>query len=149
MAEDDKLRALIKLIPPATALKEQLEQSIPLETWSGTGDAAIKSVEGLADALLEITKDSYVANLPKEVKEDATDKEKVSFALLIASQLCGFLEGQTGLTNLSGGGRNAMHSHNISTGTEVTIRDIHPSDPEQIEKMLDLTHKALGAKKKD
>jgi hypothetical protein len=105
MAEirDDTLRALIRLIPPARALKEDLEKSIHLELYSGTGDMAVKSFQGLHASVARLTDDPYVEALSMSVPESATDKEKVSLALLAAGQLSAYLEGQTGLVGMGGG----------------------------------------------
>jgi hypothetical protein len=104
MAEirDDTLRALIRLIPPARALKEDLEKSIHLELYSGTGDMAVKSFQGLHASVARLTDDPYVEALSMSVPENATDKEKVSLALLAAGQLAAYLEGQTGLVGMGG-----------------------------------------------
>jgi hypothetical protein len=106
MAEirDDTLRALIRLIPPARALKEDLGRSIHLELYSGTGDMALKSFQGLHASVVRLTDDPYVEALSLSVPENATDKEKVSLALLAAGQLTAYLEGQTGLVGMGGAG---------------------------------------------
>ena len=44
MAETVDLRALISLIPPARALKNDLEASIHTELYEGTGDLAVKKL---------------------------------------------------------------------------------------------------------
>ena len=136
MAEDEKLRSLIRLIPAARALKEQLEKSIHLEIYSGTGDAALKSLQGLQRSISEITGDSYVASLSLEAPQNATDKEKVSLALLIAIQLSAYLEGQTGLVDLSGKSA-AQYAPNIN------IQNVKGLGPDQIDKIMKITEDTL------
>jgi hypothetical protein len=103
---EDRLRGLIRLIPPARALKEDLEQSIHLETFSGTGDLAVRSFQGLQSSIAAIAADPYVSSLTLNVGENATDKEKVSLARLATGQLLAYLEGQTGLVSIGSGRGN-------------------------------------------
>jgi len=98
---------LIRLIPPARALKEDLERSIHLEIYAGTGDLAIKSLNGLLASAATIANDPYLATLTLTAPEPAGDKEKVSLALLAAGQLAAYLEGQTGLVSLGSGKGNS------------------------------------------
>ena len=100
---DDTLRALIRLIPPARALKDDLEKSIHLELYAGIGDLAVHSFQGLQSSVARITNDPYVASLTLRVAPSATDREKVSLVLLAAGQLLAYLEGQTGLVGALGG----------------------------------------------
>lgn len=102
-SSDDTLRALIRLLPPAKALKEDLEKSIHLDLYSGTGDMAVRSFQGLQESVARLTNDPYVASLALNVAPGEGDREKVSVALLAAGQLAAYLEGQTGLVNIGGG----------------------------------------------
>lgn len=104
MAEtrDDTLRALIRLIPPARALKEDLERSLYLEIYAGTGNMAMKSYQELQASVARITDDPYVAALSLDASENATDKEKVSLVRLAAGQLVAYLEGYIGLVGIGG-----------------------------------------------
>lgn len=136
---DDTLRARIRLIPPARALKEELEKSIHLELYSGAGDLAVKSFEGLRASVAKITDDPYVESLSLNVPENATDKEKVSLALLAASQPSAYLEGQTGLVGMGGG------SH-IEIQTAPYIQGVAGVKSEVIEKMLDRSVKSVKGK---
>ncbi len=115
---DDNLRALIRLIPPARALKEDLEKQLHLEMYAGTGDMAVRSFTGLRDSVARFADDPYVEALSVDVPADATDKEKVSLVLLSAGQLAAYLEGQTGLAGMGGGGgghfQYSMNSPNIN-----------------------------------
>ncbi len=106
MAEtrDDTLRALIRLIPPARALKEDLEKSLHLEIYAGTGNMAVKSYQGIQASVARITDDPYAATLSLDVPENATDKEKVSLVRLAAGQLVAYLEGYIGLVGIGGEG---------------------------------------------
>lgn len=132
---DERLRALIRLIPPARALRDDLEKSIHLELYHGTGDLAVKSFQGLHTSIAKITDDPYVATLSLDVPKDATDKEKVSLARLAASQLSTYLEGQTGLVGLGGGG-------NTQIQTAPTIQGIQGLSPEKVDKIIDKAFEA-------
>jgi hypothetical protein len=138
---DDTLRALIRLIPPARALKEDLERSIHLEIYAGTGDLAIRSFNGLQASAAAITNDSYVATLVLTPSDTAGDKEKVSLALLAAGQLAAYLEGQTGLVSLGGGG---SISYRMAPEIHIDGNSV-PSDT--INKMLDIGETALEGKR--
>lgn len=108
MAETVDLRALIRLIPPVRALKDDLEASIHKELYHGTGNFAVKSYNNLHASVSRFIDDPYVESLALEVPEKASDKEKVLLARLAASQLVACLEGQTGLVGLGeGSGSNA------------------------------------------
>jgi hypothetical protein len=112
---DSQLRALIRLLPPARALKDQLEKSLHLETYAGTGDFAIASLRGLHASAARVSDDPYLAALGVQVPEGAGDREKVSLALLAASQLFAYLQGETGIVNLGGGGnQNIQMAPNIN-----------------------------------
>jgi hypothetical protein len=141
---DDTLRALIRLIPPARALKEDLEKSIHLEIYAGTGDLAIRSFNGLQASIAAITNEPYVATLALIASESAGDKEKVSLALLAVGQLTAYLEGQTGLVNLS-----ANRSVSYRTAPEIHICDNSGVSPEALDKMLGIGETALEGKRSD
>ena len=143
MVNDEKLRALIRLIPAARALEGQLEKSIHLEIYGGTGDMAIKSVTGLQSSIAEISQDSYVTSLSLDVHGNATDKEKVSLGLLVVTQLCAYLEGQTGLVG-SGGSGKASHQY----APNVTMNAIQGLKPEQLDKLMDIASVASPKRKK-
>ena len=104
MAETVDLSALIRLIPPARTLRDDLEASIHKELFEGTGDLAVKSYNNLHASVSRFIDDPYVESLALEVPQKASDKEKVLLARLAASQLVACLEGQTGLVGLGGGG---------------------------------------------
>jgi hypothetical protein len=131
---DERLRALIRLIPPARALRDDLEKSIHLELYHGTGDLAVKSFQGLHASIVKITDDPYVASLSLSVPKNATDKEKVSLARLAAGQLAAYLEGQTGLVGMGGGG-------NYHIQTAPIIQAIQGLSPETVDKIVDKAFK--------
>jgi hypothetical protein len=136
--DDSTLRALIRLLPPAQALTEQLEKSIHLEIYAGTGDLAIQSLKGIQSSVAQLTSDPYVAALAPVIPEGAGDKEKVSLALLAAGQLAAYLEGQTGLTG--GGGKRGGGIH-VQTAPQVSITNV-----EGVPNIGEIMEKALGAK---
>lgn len=139
---DDTLRALIRLIPPARALREDLEKSIHLEIYTGTGDMAMKCFSGLQASVVAITNDPYLATLVLTVPETSGEKEKVSLVLLAAGQLAAYLEGQTGLVNLGGGG----NTYNTAPSVHISDNNV---PTETLNKMLDIGEKALESKQAD
>jgi hypothetical protein len=134
--DDSTLRSLIRLLSPAQALTEQLEKSLHLEIYAGTGDLAIQSLKGIQSSVAQLTGDPYVAALAPVVPEGAGDKEKVSLALLAAGQLAAFLEGQTGLA-AGGGGKRGGGIH-VQTAPQVSITNVEgvPNIGEIMEKAL-------------
>ena len=110
MAETVDLRALIRLIPPVRALRDDLDASLHMELYAGTGDLAVKSYNGLHASVTRFTDDPYVKSLALEVSDGANDKEKVSLARLAAGQLAAYLEGQTGLAEGAGSSGNSYYT---------------------------------------
>lgn len=126
MADESTLRALIRLIPAARTLADQLEKSIHLETYNGTGDFAMQSLRGLQQSVAQISNDPLVAGLNPTVPEGAGDREKVSLALLAAGQLVAFLEGQTGLVGIGGSsGGNGNGNISIQKAPAINIANVH------------------------
>jgi len=140
-SSDDSLRALIRLISPASALKEDLEKSIHLDIYAGMGDLAIKSFNGLRASVAAITNEPYIATLALTPSETATDKEKVSLAMLAAGQLTAYLEGQTGLISMGGRERDIVYH----TAPTITISG-NNLPAEAINKMLDIGEKGMTGK---
>ncbi len=132
---DDQLRALIRLIPPARALKNDLEKNIELELCSGTGDMAVQAFNGLHASLSALADSPYVASLALRVPDGANDKEKVSVVLLVASQLLAYLEGETGLAILAGGGEGGNRSYN---SPQIAINNNTGLPATTIDSMLDV-----------
>jgi hypothetical protein len=143
---DDLLRSLIRLLPPARALKEELEKSLTMETFMGTGDMAVRSFQGLQASVASFTNDPYVSSLSIVVPEGANDMEKVSQVNLAAGQLLAYLEGQTGLSGAGGGyGGGGRNQGNITVQKAPTINlsDISGVDSESLARMVALAEKAL------
>jgi hypothetical protein len=136
MAEngENQLRAMIRLIPPARNLKDQLEKSIHLEIYEGTGDFAVQSFRGLLASVARIADDPYVNALDVSVPEGAGDREKVSMALLAAGQLQSYLEGQTGLAASGGGGGN--NAINIQRGV-IQLNDVAGLPPDSFARLFE------------
>ena len=79
---DDTLRAAIRFVPVARALKADLEESIHMENYQGVGDVALRSFRTLQTSIGQITGDSFIVALGADLPDDASDKEKVWQALL-------------------------------------------------------------------
>jgi hypothetical protein len=144
---DDQLRSLIRLIPPARALRDDLERSIHLETFMGTGDMAIRSFQGLQASVARIIDDPYAATISLSVPEGANDQEKVSLVRLAAGQLVAYLEGQTGLAGSGGGGYgNKGGNITIQKAPTVTFSAITGVDSEALKKMVEMGSEAMKHK---
>ena len=109
MAETVDLNALIRLISPARALKNDLEGSIHMGLYEGTGDWAVKSYNNLHASVSRLIDDPYVESLALEAPEKANDREKVLLARLASSQLVAYLEGHTGLVGQGGGSSGSTY----------------------------------------
>ncbi len=137
---DDTLRDLIRLIPPARALKKDLEKSLHLEFYPGTGDLAVRSYKGLHASVSKLTDDPYVEAISMSVPEKATDKEKVALVLLAVGQLLAYLEGQTGLVD-TGGTDGPVH---IVTAPQ--IMNVSGLSRGGVDKVVDMAAKVLKDK---
>ncbi len=148
---DGTLRALIRLIPPARALKEDLENSINLELHEGSGDLAVRSLNGLQASVVRITADPYVETLALDPIEEADDKQKVSQALLAAGQLVAYMEGQTGLAGA--GGRSGNYSVQTAPITNISFMagntNLNGVPPETIDKAMSTFEEALKGQQVD
>ena len=133
MAETVDLNALIRLIPPARALKKDLEESIHTELYEGTGDMAVKSYNNLHSSVSRLIDDPYVESLVLDAPEKANDREKVLLARLASSQLVAYLEGQTGLVGQGGGSSgNSYYAGPVINGP------INSMSGETLEKLIGL-----------
>jgi len=117
---DDSLRGLIRLIPPARSLKQDLEKSLHLETWPGTGDMAIRMFQGLHGSVAALTNNPFVQSLELAAPTGAGDKEKVAMASLAAGQLLAYLEGEMGIVASGGGGQSFQTAPKITIGGPLT-----------------------------
>jgi hypothetical protein len=107
----EDLRALIRLIPPLRALRDDVEQSLHLETFEGTGDLAVRSFRGLQASIARITEDPYVEGLTLDIVDGMKDKHKLSQVMLASGQLLAYLEGQTGVSGGGHPGRSHVHTY--------------------------------------
>ena len=128
MAETVDLSALIRLIPPARAMKNDLEASLHMELYDGTGDIAVKSYNNLHASVSRFIDDPYVKSLALEVPEEASDKEKVLLVRFASGQLVACLESQTGLAGV-GSGSNSYYTAPVFNGS---ISDINNETLERI-----------------
>jgi hypothetical protein len=137
---DGNLRTLIRLIPPARALRDSVEKNIEMELYSGTGAMAVQTYGGLWTNVAALDDSPYVASLALEIHDGIGEQEKASLVLLAANQLLAYLEGQTGLVGLGeGGGNRSYNSPNTS------INNIKGLPSGTVDSMLDI---AAGGKKK-
>ncbi|HEY3266610.1 MAG TPA: hypothetical protein VGM37_06765 [Armatimonadota bacterium] len=147
MENEGRLRALIQLIPPARALRDDLDQSLHLETYGGIGDAALSTLEGLRASIARITDDPFVATLTVAPLQTAGDKEKVALARLTAGQLLAYLEGQTGL---SGSGGNGGGTHiNIQRAPVINLSNVRGVASDVLERVMGMGAKPKGKGEKE
>ncbi len=134
MNEDSVLRPLIRLIPPARSLREEVEKSIHLELYNGSGDMAVRSYEGLHESVAKLAADSpYVRGLKLFVPEGSNDREKMSLVLLASSQLLAYLEGETGI---SANGNGRADRFEVQTAPRIELTDVHGLAPEALERIV-------------
>src|SRR5436309_7437744 len=112
---EDRLRDLIRLIPPARALKENLEESIHMERYVG-GGPAVKLYQGLHSTITALTTDPYLATLALDLPGDATDEQKTLSVHMATGQLLAFLEGQIGIVGIG-----AQNERRIQMAPKVAI----------------------------
>ncbi|MEW6755378.1 MAG: hypothetical protein AB1505_31010 [Candidatus Latescibacterota bacterium] len=131
--DDTQLRQLIRLIMPARALRAELEKALGLEIYEGVANAGVRTYRGLHRSVAAIVDDPYVAALALDEASGSTDQQKVAEIGLLAAQLLAYLEAQTGLVGIGGGG----DSH-VQYGTHVVIQGINAVPPSTVDKMLDV-----------
>ncbi|HVU12171.1 MAG TPA: hypothetical protein VHD90_12880 [Phototrophicaceae bacterium] len=135
----DDLRALIRLIPPMRALQDELEKSIPLETYEGTGNLAVRSFQGLQQSVYTITEEPYVAALGINLDEGATERQLIAQVSLAVGQLIAYVEGQTGVAGLTL--RPAPH---IQTAPTITLNmDSFQGSPEETDRIMRTLDRAI------
>lgn len=134
-----ELRALIRLIAPLRALREDVEKSIHLELHTGAGDLAVRSYRGLRDSVAAITDDPYVHSLEFEVDEGARDRQKMSLVMLASGQLLAYIEGQTGLTGLTSAPRG---SYSVQTAPNIHV-DVGDVMGGEVDRVMDMVGNAL------
>lgn len=133
---DDKLRQLIRLIPPARALRDELEKTLGLETYEGVAAAAIRTYRGLQASVAANSDDPYVATLTLEAPSGTTDRQKVAEVNLLAAQLVAYLEGQTGLVGFGQGGDSA---NDVQYAPRINIDHINGVPASTIDRMLEVS----------
>ena len=97
----DTLRAALRFLPVARALKADLEESIHTENYQGIGDVALRSFRNVQTSIGQITGDTFIVTLGSDLPDDASDKEKVWQALLAVDQLVAYLGPQAGFPSES------------------------------------------------
>jgi hypothetical protein len=140
---EDTLRTLIRMIPAARTLRDDLEKSLMMDTYQGTGNAALSTCKGLLDCVATITGDEYIKNLVTVAPPETPEKDKVAIARLTAGQILAYLEGQTGLPSQMGGGESSIK---IQKAPNINMGSIHGMTSEAIGEMMGMM---LGRKEKE
>lgn len=124
----DTLRAAIRFVPVARALKADLEESIHTENYQGIGDVALRSFRTLQTSIGQITGDPFIAALGSDLPDDASDKEKVWQALLAVDQLVAYLGPQAGFPSES----QMVQDRRFQNYKQLTIGSITGAKAEKI-----------------
>lgn len=124
-SENDNLRALIRMLPPARALRQELKAVIAAETFDGVGRLAVRNFTGLLNSVMSLTDDgTYLDTLNVEPSPNGgtADKEQVMAVLFSLSQLIAYLEGQIGLPASGGEEVSTDNRSYITNDNSVDMR---------------------------
>ena len=135
----EELRGLIRLIPAARALQEEVEKSVHLEMFDGTSDLAVRSFHGLQQSVYQITEDPYIEALSIRFNEGTPEKQIIAQVILAASQLIAYIEGQAGVVGLTG-----PHKYSIQTAPNVTLNmDGFSGGSEETSRIMETIDRAI------
>ncbi|MBI1258890.1 MAG: hypothetical protein GC204_15580 [Chloroflexi bacterium] len=135
----EELRALIRLIPAARALQEEVEKSVHLEMFAGTSELAVRSFHGLQQSVYAITNDRYVEALTIQFDDGTPEKQIIAQVILAASQLIAYIEGQAGVVGLTG-----PHRYSIQTAPNVTLNmDGFSGGQEETSRIMETIDRAI------
>lgn len=129
---DDTLRAAIRFVPVARALKADLEEGIHMENYQGVGDVALRSFRTLQTSIGQITGDSFIVALGADLPDDASDKEKVWQALLAVDQLIAYLGPQAGFPSES----QVVQDRRFQSYKQLTIGSITGTKADKITEQI-------------
>ena len=128
----DTLRAAIRFVPVARALKADLEENIHMENYQGVGDVALRSFRTLQTSIGQITGDSFIVALGADLPDDASDKEKVWQALLAVDQLVAYLGPQAGFPSES----QVVQDRRFQNYKQLTIGNITGTKADKITEQI-------------
>lgn len=132
------LRALIRLIPPLRSLVDEVEKSIHLELYHGTGDLAVRSYRGLRETALNIIDDPYLVSLELDVAPQTDDRQKVAQVMMAANQLLAYIESQAGVRGISA----PRGSYSVQTAPNISL-DMGDVIGGQIDRVMDVVRDAM------
>ncbi|WP_309714743.1 hypothetical protein [Armatimonas sp.] len=135
MNDDSKLRSLIRLLAPVRALRDDLEQSLHLETYEGTGDFALQSLASLRDAVAAVSDDPIVGAMTATARPEASEREKTALARLAAGQLTAYLEGQIGFSGSTNGKSGSI---NIQRAPIINMSDVQGVSHESLSQLTNM-----------
>ena len=135
----DDLRALIRLIPAAQALRDELDKSLHLETFEGTAKLAARSFTGLQRSVASITEDPYIGGLGIDLQDNMPDKVVIAQVILAASQLLAYMEGQAGITGLTG-----KRDYRVQTAPSITLNmDGFQGSPAETDRIMETIDRVM------
>jgi hypothetical protein len=140
---EEKIRGMIRLIPPASALKNDLEKALHLELHAGAGDMAVKTYGGLHESVAALADDPYVNALSIDLTPGLTDRDKIGLVVLMAGQIEAYLKGQTGVAGTGEAGGN--HSINIQSAPNLNGNNIKGIGAGDLGALLGLREPAAGS----
>ncbi|MHB0878723.1 MAG: hypothetical protein ACYC5O_22010 [Anaerolineae bacterium] len=127
---DSNLRALIRYMPMARALKSEVDRIATLESYEDSGELVAGSFRRLLAGVTRLTDDPYLAGLGEDVEAAGTDKRRVTATQLGLSQLLAYLESETGVTASEYGGILNYQKNPVTIGT------LRGGDPKVVAKIL-------------
>ena len=131
---DSNLRALIRAIRVARALKAEVEHVENLEMHQGSGQLIVGSFQRLLGSITKLTDDPFIASLSEGLGDLGTDSERVLAVKLAISQLIAFLESETGVAGLAG--------ESGASGPQFSVGSITGMPPEDMARMFGLARGA-------
>jgi len=140
MADYD-LRALIHLLSPARALKEEIENERKrAEELNGKapaiGNMAVRNANGLINRAINITGDEYLESLLLEPSSDPDDSQTIPFVKLALAQLIAYIEGQVGIPSQSSQVINDNRGNVGSIKISGETKDIEPQIQQVLKRVL-------------
>lgn len=138
---EESLRALIRLLSPLSTLREDLEQSLHLELFHGSGEAMARTFEGLRASAARSIDDPYIDALEAEFSQDMNDRDRIALIYVLTGQLLAYVQAEVGLSGpLVGRGR----STHLQTAPSIVV-NASGADPETAQETMRLVQRALGA----
>jgi len=123
---DGNLRAMIRFIRVARALRDEVHEVENLELAEGSSDLLVGSAQRLLSNITKLSDDPFVASLGEGLEGLADDAQKALAVRLVLSQLIAFLETETGVAGLVSPERH---------GPQYSIGQVYGMSPDDVARM--------------